>query len=91
MLQPVGRRTWDPLGQTPIEYNWDHHDRLSAVSALTLSPERHRMGLYFQLHMANVHALEMIASQRSASPPAWQVHPGFGSVYGSLSGGPLVS
>ena len=60
-LQPVVRRTWAPRGQTPLEYSWDRHDRVSAVSALTLSPVRHRFGLYFQLHAANIHAPELIA------------------------------
>lgn len=50
MLQPVVRRPWASRGRTPIQYSWDHHDRLSAISALTLPPKRKRLGLYFQLY-----------------------------------------
>jgi len=54
MLQPTVRRTWAPKGQTPIHYSWDRRDRLSAISALTLSPHRHRLGLYFELFDHNI-------------------------------------
>jgi hypothetical protein len=49
MLQPVRRRTWAPRGQTPIQYAWDRHDRLSAVSAITFSPKTQRPGVFFRL------------------------------------------
>ena len=61
MLQPVRQRTWAPRGQTPVQYSWDRHDRLSAVSALTVAPLRRRMGLYFRLHSRNIHAAEVVA------------------------------
>jgi len=61
MLQPVVRRTWAPKGQTPIQYSWDRHDRLSAMAALTLAPYRQRLGVYFQLHDHNIHAEEVIS------------------------------
>jgi transposase len=54
MLQPVVRRTWAPQGQTPIQYSWDRHDRLSVISALTRSPVYCRLGLYFQIHRQNI-------------------------------------
>jgi transposase len=54
MLQPVVRRTWAPKGQTPIQYSWDRHDRLSVISGITLSPVRRRLGLYFQIHSDNI-------------------------------------
>lgn len=56
MLQPLRRRTWAPRGETPIQYTWDRHDRLSVISALSLSPRQHRIGLYFQLYSHNVRA-----------------------------------
>ena len=64
MLQPVRRRTWAPRGQTPVQYSWDRHDRLSAVSAVTVAPVRRRMGLYFRLHADNIHAEEVVAFLR---------------------------
>ena len=55
MLQPVVRRTWAPRGQTPILYSWDRRDRLSVISALSVSPQRHRLGLYFDVQHRNIH------------------------------------
>jgi len=54
MLQPVVRRTWAPRGQTPIQYSWDRRDRLSVISAITVSPRRRRLGLYFDILDHNV-------------------------------------
>lgn len=56
MLQPTVRRTWAPKGKTPIHYSWARHDRLSAVSALTVSAQRKRLGLYFDILDHNVKA-----------------------------------
>jgi transposase len=61
MLQPVVRRTWAPRGCTPIQYSWDRHDRLSAISAVTVSPRRRRLGLYFALHEHNIRTPEVEA------------------------------
>ncbi|RMD66972.1 IS630 family transposase [Candidatus Parcubacteria bacterium] len=60
MLQPVVRRTWAPRGQTPIQYSWDRHDRLSVIAALTLAPRRRRVGLYFQVFDRNIRAEEVV-------------------------------
>ena len=54
MLQPVVRRTWSPRGETPIIKSWDRHDRLSAISALTIPPLRRRLGLHFDVQDRNV-------------------------------------
>jgi len=56
MLQPTVRRTWAPRGQTPILKSYDRHDRLSAISAVTVSPKRRRLGLYFDILDHNVKA-----------------------------------
>jgi transposase len=53
MLQPTVRRTWAPRGQTPIHYSWDRHDRRSAIAAITLAPQRTRLGLYFDFQEEN--------------------------------------
>jgi transposase len=50
------RRTWGPQGQTPILPAWDRRDRLSAISAITVSPVRQRLGLCFQLLPLNTNA-----------------------------------
>jgi transposase len=49
MLTPTVRRTWAPQGQTPILSCWDRRDRLSAISCITLSPERCQANIYFTL------------------------------------------
>lgn len=54
MLQPTVRRTWAPKGQTPVHHSWDRRDRLSAISAVTVSPARRRLGLYFDILDHNV-------------------------------------
>jgi len=60
MLQPVRRRTWAPSGQTPILKAWDRHDRLSAISLISVSPERRRLSLYFHLSPENLGADQLI-------------------------------
>src|SRR5690242_19199058 len=47
MLTPTVRRTLAPRGKTPTLKSWDRHDRISAISAVTVSPKRRRVGLYF--------------------------------------------
>mgnify|MGYP001199220548 CR=1 FL=1 len=54
MLQPTVRRTWARRGKTPIQKSWDRHDRLSAISAITVSPKRRHLGLYFDILDHNV-------------------------------------
>jgi transposase len=54
MLQPVVRRTWAPRGRTPIQDSWDRHERLSVISAITVSPRRRRLGLYFDIYDHNI-------------------------------------
>ena len=49
MLTPTVRRTLAPRGQTPILETWDRHDRISAISAVTVSPKRRHLGLSFRL------------------------------------------
>lgn len=49
MLAPTVRRTFAPIGRTPILRRWDRHDRISAISCITVSPAKRRLGLHFQL------------------------------------------
>ena len=62
MLTPVVRRTYAPRGRTPILRAWDRRDRISAISAITVSPKRRRLGLYFMLlpDDENVHAEDVV-------------------------------
>ena len=65
MLQPVVRRTWAPRGQTPLLRQWDRHDRLSVVSALSVSPQRRRLGLCWEAHRDNLRTEELLAFLRA--------------------------
>ena len=86
MLQPVVRRTWAPRGQTPIQYSWDRRDRLSVISAITVSPQRRQLGLYFDIFDHNIVTddFEMFVAavlRRLGHPiilvmDRWQVHRG---------------
>jgi hypothetical protein len=49
MLAPLVRRTYAPRGRTPILDCWDRRDRVSAISAVTVSPMRRRPNLDFRL------------------------------------------
>jgi transposase len=56
MLTPTVRRTWAPQGETPLLSCWDRRDRLSAISCITVSPQRARLNFYFTLLPDNTNA-----------------------------------
>ena len=48
LLNPVVRRTWAQQGQTPVLPSWGRHrDKVSVIAALSVSPQRRRLGLFF--------------------------------------------
>ena len=61
MLQPVRRRTWALQGHTPQQKVWDRHDRLSVQAAITLPPQRQRLGVYFKVYAHNIGTVEVVA------------------------------
>lgn len=49
LLAPLVRRTLAPKGQTPILlHKAKHREKVSLIGALTISPQRQRLGLYFR-------------------------------------------
>jgi transposase len=86
LLQPTVRRTWAPQGQTPIHFSWDRHDRLSVISAISISAKRRHLGLYFDISDHNieteaVEALVAAMARRLRRPiilvmDRWSVHRG---------------
>ena len=62
LLSPVVRRTMAPRGKTPILVCSDRHDRISVISAITLSPQAMRVGLHFMLlgNNENFHGEEVV-------------------------------
>jgi len=65
MLQPLVRRTWAPRGETPVHRSWDRHDRLSVITALTVSPSRRRVDMFFMILPTNVCAEHMVGFIRA--------------------------
>jgi transposase len=64
MLQPTRRSTWAPVGRTPLHDAWDRRDRLSVLWALTVSPRRRRVGLFFDAWGLNITAAEVLVMLR---------------------------
>jgi transposase len=48
LLIPAVRRTWAPRGQTPVHRHRVKRTKVSTISALTVSPQRQHLGLYFR-------------------------------------------
>lgn len=62
LLAPLVRRTLAPRGETPIIDCSDSHDRISVISAITVSPRALRVGLHFMLlgDNENFHGEEVV-------------------------------
>ncbi len=54
MLTPTVRRTWAPVGETPIIRCRYNHARISVIGGPSISPKRRRLGFYFRLHPKNI-------------------------------------
>ena len=59
------RRTWAPRGQTPIVRHRYRHDKISAISGVTVSSKRHRLGLYVHFHPDNISHVEVAVFLRA--------------------------
>ena len=59
MLIPNIRRTWAPKGKTPVFYHLYKQDRISSISALSVSPKRRRLALYLQFRARNLTGLDV--------------------------------
>lgn len=60
LLIPTVRRTWAPRGKTPLLRHSYRRDRISVISALTVSPCRGRLGLYARFHRNNITGVEVL-------------------------------
>lgn len=48
-------RTWAPQGQTPVHrHRQGRRDKISVISGISVSPRRHRLGLYYLLFYDNI-------------------------------------
>ena len=59
LLIPNVRRTWAPRGKTPVLYHRYRREKISAISAVTVSPRRQRLGLYVHFHRSNITQTEV--------------------------------
>jgi len=78
LLTPTVRRTLAPRGKTPVLPALQRHDRLSAVSCVTLGPTAEQPELYFELLPVdlNVTAADIVAFLRQLRrelPGPWTV------------------
>ena len=64
MLTPTVRRTWAPIGQTPLMHHHFANDRISVISGISVSPLRHRLGLYGLFFRDNIGQDEVAAFLR---------------------------
>ena len=54
LLIPNVRKTWAPRGQTPILHHRYQRKKISAISGISVSPKRKRLGLYYLLFFNNI-------------------------------------
>jgi transposase len=59
LLIPNVARTWAPRGKTPVFYHLYRQDRISAISALAVSPKGKRLTLYTQFRSRNLNGLDV--------------------------------
>ena len=59
LLLPTVRRTWAPRGETPLLRHRYRRDKISAISAVSVSPQRRRCTLYGQFHLGNITHVEV--------------------------------
>ena len=64
LLIPSVRKTWSPVGQTPILVHRYSHERISAISGIAVSPKRFHCTLYCQLYENNIQGEEVAAFLR---------------------------
>jgi transposase len=64
LLIPSVRKTWSPVGQTPVLHHRYIHDRISAISGISVCPKRFHCTLYCQLYEDNIQSEEVAAFLR---------------------------
>ena len=61
LLVPSISRTWAPRGKTPVLLTAGSWTKISAISAITVSPKHRRLGLYCQFHPnKNIRAKQVV-------------------------------
>ena len=58
------RRTWAPRGMTPVCRHPFRREKVPAISAVTVSPQKKRVGLYFRIQETNFRCADVAAFLR---------------------------
>lgn len=54
-MVPSVAKTWAPQGCTPVHYHRQgRREKISVISAVSVSPKRQRLGLYYQLYQDSI-------------------------------------
>ena len=64
MLTPTVRRTWAPVGCTPMVRHRFANERISVISGISVSPTRKRLGLFGMFFWDNIGQDEVVAFLR---------------------------
>ncbi|MGO9413059.1 MAG: hypothetical protein ACLQCB_20210 [Spirochaetia bacterium] len=64
MLTPTVRRTWAPVGCTPLVRHHFANERISVISGISVSPTRKRLGLFGMFFWDNIGQDEVVAFLR---------------------------
>jgi transposase len=64
MLTPTVRRTWAPVGCTPLIRHHFANERISVISGISMSPTRKRLGLFGIFFWDNIGQDEVVAFLR---------------------------
>jgi len=54
MLTPTVRRTWAPVGRTPLIHHHFANDRISVIAGISVSPTAKRLGLFGMFFWENI-------------------------------------
>jgi transposase len=59
LLTPSVRKTWSPVGQTPLVRHHFRNQRISAISGISVSPCRRRLNLFWMLSLDNIRQIHV--------------------------------
>jgi putative transposase len=64
LLIPSVRKTWSPIGKTPMIHHRYRHDRISAISDIAVSQKRWHCTLYGHLYEDNIQGEDVVVFLR---------------------------
>ena len=62
-LNPLVRRSWSPVGHTPVvDGDGGHRKKVSVIGAVTVSPAAHRLGFYFATEVGGYFSADKVVA-----------------------------